>query len=80
MYLKTLVEPFCPPPTDCPWVSENDILEAELQHCFVLQLVAIGKTTAEAMKSKQWTVTAVADQPYPQALAQCIVDSTRDKK
>ena len=22
-FLKTLVAPFCPPPTDCPWVSED---------------------------------------------------------
>ena len=27
------------------------------------------------MKNKQWTVTAVADQPNPHALAQCIVKS-----
>lgn len=27
------------------------------------------------MKNKQWTVSAVADQPNPQALAQCILKS-----
>jgi len=48
--------------------------------CYVVQLVAIGKTTAEAMRSKGWKVTAVADQPKPQALAQCIVESTKDKE
>lgn len=46
-------------------------------HHFVPQLVAIGKTTAEAMKSKSWNVTAVAEKPSPQALAQCIVDSSK---
>ncbi|XP_067036847.1 uroporphyrinogen-III synthase-like isoform X4 [Acropora muricata] len=40
-----------------------------------VELVAIGKTTEQAMKNKQWTVTAVADQPNPHALAQCIVKS-----
>ncbi|XP_074615565.1 uroporphyrinogen-III synthase-like isoform X4 [Acropora palmata] len=40
-----------------------------------VELVAIGKTTEQAMKNKQWTVTAVADQPNTQALAQCIVKS-----
>jgi len=45
-----------------------------------VKLVAIGKTTAEAMRSKGWKVTAVADQPKPQALAQCIVESTKDKE
>ena len=38
------------------------------------QLVAIGKTTAEAMKTKGWNVTAVAEQPNAQALVQCITN------
>lgn len=42
-----------------------------------VKLVAIGKTTAEAMKSKSWNVTAVAEKPSPQALAQCIADSSK---
>lgn len=46
---------------------------------FILsQLVAIGKTTAEAMKTKGWHVTAVAEQPNAQALVQCITNSAKE--
>ena len=51
----------------------------KIKYWFVSQLVAIGKTTAEAMKNKSWNVAAVAEQPNPQALAQCIVNSTVDE-
>ena len=31
-FLKTFVAPFRPPPTDCPWVSEDDTLIASLSN------------------------------------------------
>ena len=42
---------------------------------FTLQLIAIGKTTAEAMKNKSWKVFAVSEQPNAHCLAKCITQS-----
>ena len=36
-------------------------------------MVAIGGTTSEALKKKNWTVAAVAGEPSPQSLARCIL-------
>ncbi|XP_068746802.1 uroporphyrinogen-III synthase-like isoform X1 [Montipora capricornis] len=55
-----------------------DILSSITEWWNRVKLVAIGKTTAEAMKKKEWTVRAVADQPNPQALAQCIALSMQE--
>lgn len=56
----------------------EEILSSLSEWWSSVKLVAIGKTTAEAMKSKGWIVTAVPDQPNPQALAQCITDDRKD--
>ncbi|KAL9982308.1 hypothetical protein ACROYT_G004335 [Oculina patagonica] len=55
----------------------QDVLSGIPQWCNV-KLVAIGKTTAEAMKNKGWSVKAVAEQPNSRALAQCITNSAED--
>lgn len=40
-----------------------------------LQLVAIGKTTADTMKNKGWKVCAVSEQPNAHCLAKCVVQA-----
>lgn len=55
----------------------QEILSSIPEWCNV-KLVAIGKTTAEAMKTKGWNVTAVSEQPNAQALVQCIINSAKE--
>lgn len=40
-----------------------------------VKLIAIGNTTAEAMKNKGWKVCAVSEQPNAHSLAKCVVQS-----
>lgn len=52
----------------------QDILSGILEWDSV-KLIAIGKTTAEAMKNKGWKVFAVSEQPNAHCLAKCIMQS-----